>query len=120
VGDSGPSKGVDEKEEEDGAEFALSLAEDWTANLKDLKLVFQHSHRENYLIFSLRVCIANDPVAITVQAYNHRPPATVLAQAAGSRSNNSMLPAGDFCTVPQVRYDRILGVPPAECVLPAA
>ena len=42
----------------------------------------------------------------------------VLAQAAGSRSNTSMLPAGDFCTVPQVRYDRILGVPP-ECVLPA-
>jgi len=38
--DIGPSKGVDEKEEEDGAEFALSLTEDWTANLKDLKLVF--------------------------------------------------------------------------------
>jgi len=40
MGDSGPSKGVDEKEEEEGAEFALSLTEDWTAKLKGLDACF--------------------------------------------------------------------------------
>ena len=60
---NGPSKGVDEKEGgggEDTAEFALSLSEDGSRldrQLKDLQACSLHSHRQNYLIFSLGVCI---------------------------------------------------------------
>lgn len=89
MADNGPFKGVDEKEEEDAAEFALSLEEGRTAraNLKVCKLVFQHSHRRNYLIFSLRVCIVNDLALIAVRSRPQQPqkPQGIAAMAQGEQ-----------------------------------
>lgn len=72
MADNGPSKGVDEKKGEGAAEFALSLAENWIGNFKGYKLVSQHSHRKNYLIFSLGVCIV-DVLAITTVRPRRKP-----------------------------------------------